>query len=81
MQKRLTNQTLGEEFPAIPLRIGDSCINSTAGPISRGDEIARVEARTMRLLLCLATRAGHVVSIDELLNHVWTGVIVTPDSV
>ncbi len=35
----------------------------------------------MRLLLCLAERAGEVVSIDELLDQVWSGVIVTPDSV
>ena len=35
----------------------------------------------MRLLLCLAEHAGEVVSIDELLEQVWTGVIVTPDSV
>ena len=41
----------------------------------------RVEARTMRLLLCLAEHAGQVVSIDELLEQVWAGVIVTPDSV
>ena len=40
-----------------------------------------MEARTMRLLLCLAERAGEVVSIDELLNQVWSGVVVTPDSV
>ncbi len=35
----------------------------------------------MRLLVCLAERAGQVVSIDELLDQVWAGVIVTPDSV
>jgi TolB-like protein len=35
----------------------------------------------MRLLLCLAERAGEVVSIDELLEQVWSGVIVTSDSV
>ena len=35
----------------------------------------------MRLLIYLAGRAGEVVSIDELLNQVWSGVIVTPDSV
>jgi len=35
----------------------------------------------MRLLLCLAQRAGEVVSVDDLLNAVWSGVIVTPDSV
>ncbi len=35
----------------------------------------------MRLLLCLAEHAGEVVSIDDLLNQVWSGVNVTPDSV
>ncbi len=40
-----------------------------------------MEARTMRLLLYLADRAGEVVSIDELLKEVWSGVIVTSDSV
>ncbi len=35
----------------------------------------------MRLLQCLAEHAGEVVSIDDLLNQVWSGVIVSPDSV
>lgn len=35
----------------------------------------------MRLLVCLAERAGEVVSIDELLNQVWPDVIVSSDSV
>lgn len=35
----------------------------------------------MRLLLCLAERAGEVVGVDELLEQVWPGVIVTSDSV
>lgn len=35
----------------------------------------------MGLLLCLAEHAGEVVSIDDLLNQVWSGVIVSPDSV
>lgn len=35
----------------------------------------------MRLLLHLARQPGEVVSIDDLLDHVWAGTIVTPDSV
>ena len=35
----------------------------------------------MKLLLCLAERAGEVVSIEDLLNQVWAGVNVAPDSV
>jgi transcriptional activator of cad operon len=63
------------------LRIGAWCVNPTSGQISRDGEIARVEMRTMRLLLCLAEHAGEVVSIDDLLNQAWSGVIVSPDSV
>jgi len=35
----------------------------------------------MRLLLYLADRAGELVTIDELLDQVWSGTIVTQDSV
>src|SRR5687767_10039532 len=62
------------------LRIGAWCVNLTAGQISREGETARVDARTMRLLLCLAEHAGKVVSIDDLLDQVWSGVLVSPDS-
>ncbi len=67
-------------IPAM-LRIGAWCVNPTSGEISREGEIIRVEARTMRLLLCLAEHPGEVISIDDLLSQVWSGVIVTPDSV
>jgi transcriptional activator of cad operon len=63
------------------LRIGAWSVDPTLSRISRGEDTIRVEARTMRLLLCLAESAGGVVSIDELLREVWPGVIVTPDSV
>lgn len=73
------------------LRIGDWRVDPGSGQISRngqsprgehvGDESLRLEARTMRLLLCLAERAGQTVSIDELLNHAWSGVAVSQDSV
>src|SRR5713226_6407180 len=63
------------------LRVGDWCVNPASGQISRNGETARVEVRTMRLLLCLAEHAGEVVSIDDLLDHVWSDVTVAPDSV
>jgi transcriptional activator of cad operon len=63
------------------LRVGAWCVNPTSGQISREGETARLEVRTLRLLLCLAEHPGEVVSIDDLLNHVWSGVIVSPDSV
>jgi len=63
------------------IRIGAWCVNPASGQISRHGETARVEVRTMRLLLCLAEHAGKVVSSDDLLNQVWSGVFVNQDSV
>jgi transcriptional activator of cad operon len=70
-----------EHPPAGTLRMGDWCVNPMSGQISRNGETTRVEVRTMRLLMCLAERPGEVVSIDDLLNQVWSGVAVSPDSV
>src|SRR5215471_16002288 len=63
------------------LRIGAWCVNPGSGQISRDGETARVEVRTMRVLVCLAKHAGEVVSIEDLLNHGWSEVNVSPDSV
>jgi transcriptional activator of cad operon len=63
------------------LRVGAWCVNPATGEISRSGETLRLEARAMLLLLCLAEHAGEVVSIEELLSQVWSGVIVSPDSV
>ncbi len=63
------------------LRIGAWCVNPKSGQISRDGETAQVEVRTMRVLLCLAEHAGEVVSIDDLLSQVWSGVFVNQDSV
>ena len=63
------------------LRIGDWRVHPASGQISRNGETAKVEARTMRLLVCLADHSGQVVSIDDLLNQVWPDVTVSQDSV
>jgi transcriptional activator of cad operon len=70
-----------ERLTTTKLRIGAWCVHPMSGQISRDGETARVEVRTMRLLLCLAEHAGEVVSIDDLLNLVWSDVTVAPDSV
>lgn len=69
--------------PSTPakLRIGAWRADPVSGQISRNGETIQLEVRAMRLLLCLAEHAGKVVSIDDLLNQVWTGVSVSQDSV
>lgn len=69
------------ERPNTILRIGDWRVKPSSGELSRSGETTRLEARTMRLLLCLAERSGEVVSIEELLEKVWSGVTVSSDSV
>lgn len=63
------------------LRVGEWCVDTVLGEMTRDDKTVRLEPRTLRLLLCLAERAGQIVSADDLLLHVWSGVVVTPDSV
>jgi transcriptional activator of cad operon len=64
-----------------PFRVGTWLVDPMSNQISRDGEVVRLDARAMRLLQCLAGRAGAVISIDELLDQVWPGIIVTPDSV
>jgi transcriptional activator of cad operon len=72
--------SMQNQFQGI-LRIGDWQVNPATGEISRNGETIRLEMRTMRLLLCLAEHPGEVVSIEDLLNQIWSGVNVSPDSV
>jgi transcriptional activator of cad operon len=63
------------------LIVGEWQVDPAAGQICRDGSVVRVDARLMRLLMCLAQRAGELVTTDELLAEVWSGVVVTQDSV
>src|SRR6202051_2341207 len=63
------------------LRIGAWRVDPALDEISRDGTSVKLEPRTMRLLVCLAKHTGQVVSVEKLLDEVWTGVVVTPNSV
>ncbi len=63
------------------VKVGDWIVNPALDTVSRGDEIQKLEPRTMRLLVCLVEAGGKVVSLDRLLSDVWSGVVVGPASV
>jgi transcriptional activator of cad operon len=63
------------------LRVGDLRVDPALDEICKDGATIKIEPRTMRLLICLAERAGQVVSVEELLAEVWKDVIVGPDSV
>ena len=68
---------------AAPFRLLDWRIDPARGALTplAGGEPLRPDARAFQLLLHLAARPGVVISIDELLDEVWAGVVVSPDSV
>jgi len=63
------------------VQIGEWIVDPSLDTISRGAETQKLEPRTMRLLMCLANSAGAVVSVEQLLTDVWTGVVVGSASV
>jgi transcriptional activator of cad operon len=63
------------------MRIGAWRVDPALDEISKDGNTVKLERRAMQLLLCLAKHADQVVSVEQLLDEVWTGVVVTPDSV
>lgn len=63
------------------IRVGEWLVQPALDTISRGAETHKLEPRMMRLLVVLANSAGSVVSIDRLLEEVWSGVVVGSASV
>jgi TolB-like protein/DNA-binding winged helix-turn-helix (wHTH) protein len=64
-----------------PVQIGEWVAHPDTDMISRSGETQKLEPRTMRLLLLLAQAPGAVVSVEQMLNEVWQGVVVGPASV
>jgi len=67
------------DSPAI--RIGAWRVDAAREQISKDGATVKLERRSMQLLLCLAEEPGQILSVEELLDRVWAGVVVTPDSV
>lgn len=68
-------------FPGSAFRVGAWSVDPASGQIARDGERLRVDDRSMRLLVCLAEHAGRTVTIDQLLDEVWAGAVVSQDSV
>lgn len=63
------------------LQVGEWLVDPALDRLSRGSEIVKLEPRTMRLLLRLCESPGQVMSPQQLLDDVWSGVVVGPASV
>lgn len=68
-------------FAGSAFRVGAWSVDPKSGQIARDGERLRVDDRSMRLLVCLVEHAGRTVTIDQLLDEVWAGTVVSQDSV
>lgn len=62
------------------LLIGEWLADPSDDTLTRDGKTVRIEPRTMRLLMCLAQSPGKVLTQDQLLDQVWSGVVVSPAS-
>jgi DNA-binding winged helix-turn-helix (wHTH) protein len=51
-------------------RFGEWFVEPVSNPLSNGDTMARLELKVMDDLLCLAERAGDVVTRQEIIDRV-----------
>ncbi len=63
------------------LRVGDLRVDPALDEVCKDGHTIKLEPKAMQLLVCLAERAGQVLSVEDLLDRVWKDVVVSHDSV
>lgn len=62
-------------------RVGDWFVDQSAGTLRNGNDVRSLSPRPMQLLTYLADHQGELVSREDLFRNVWTGVVISDDSV
>ncbi len=62
-------------------RIGDLVVDVGRGRLMRGGEEIALPKLSFDLLLAMARAAPNLLSIDDLMNQVWPGLVVSPETV
>ncbi|MEZ4697412.1 MAG: winged helix-turn-helix domain-containing protein [Rhodothermales bacterium] len=63
--------------PQTPFRLGEWLVQPDVNELQNRGTTERIEPKAMQVLACLASRAGRVVTRDELLDAAWPDVVVT----
>jgi TolB-like protein/DNA-binding winged helix-turn-helix (wHTH) protein/Tfp pilus assembly protein PilF len=63
-----------------PFFVADWHIEPSLGRVSRGQTVVKLEPKVMAVLVCLAQKAGDVISREQLEATVWAGRVVGYDS-
>lgn len=75
------NSELDQGVNSRDIFIGEWCFNPNHCTLKRDYIILELRPKDSDLLVYLADNAGEVISLDDIINHVWNGVIVSEDSV
>ncbi|WP_179957498.1 winged helix-turn-helix domain-containing protein [Exilibacterium tricleocarpae] len=59
--------------------VGEWRVEPLSGCFKRGDNRVHVEPKVMDVLICLASARGDVVTREQLLERVWTGLVVSEE--
>ena len=69
------SQTIKPAVPAVePFRVREWLVEPSLNRISRDDTTIQLELKVMDVLVCLAERAGEVVTQQEIVDRVWATV-------
>jgi transcriptional activator of cad operon len=79
-QKAVAGRTM-PNVTAGTFKVGDWVVSPQLDELSRDGRTIKLEPRMMRLLVRLAESPGEVLSTPQLLDSVWSGVVVGPASV
>lgn len=80
MHRGRTQEVVEPRAQGAPFRVGRWLVEPSTDSLTLDGGMFKLEPRTMRLLVVLASRPGEVISSEELLNVVWPSVVVTGQS-
>lgn len=81
MQPQDPAEPVGNRSPAPIYRIDDLVVDTDRFTITRAGQELAVPNLSFELLLALIEAAPRVVSADELMDRVWSGLVVSPETV
>jgi two-component system KDP operon response regulator KdpE len=68
----ITRRVLGTDQPIIPtIRLGEMEVDIVNRQVRAGDSVVHLSGIEQSLLYLLASRGGHVVTRDEILDAIW----------
>ena len=73
----MTTTTEHHELGDAPFRVGDWLVEPSLNRLTRGGESIQIELKMMDVLVCLAGRAGELVTRREITDTVWATEFIT----